>query len=220
MNLRILLHSAGFAILASALAGCVTNKPYDYTNYREHPPRSILVLPPLNNSTDVKGTYSYLSTVTYPIAERGYYVFPVAIVDQFLKENGMPTAGEMHQVPLNKVAEIIGADAVMYITLEQYGSKYQVLNSATTVRARAKLVDTKTGILLWQGEGVAQQNSGGSGNIIGDLVAAALTQAINSSKDEAHDTCRLANVELFCTKDQGLLYGPYSPKYGTDANPK
>ena len=218
MNLRILLRSAGCAVLASILAGCGTVKPYDYTNYREHPPRSILVLPPLNNSTDVKGTYSYLSTVTFPIAERGYYVFPVAVVDQFLKENGMPTAGEMHQVPLKKVSKILGADAVMYITLEQYGSKYQVLNSATTVRASAKLVDTRTGILLWQGSGVAEQDSSG-GSLIGDLVAAAVTQAISSGTDAAHQTCQAANLEMFCTKNYGLLYGPYSPKYGTDANP-
>ena len=220
MNQRILLRLAGCAVLASILAGCASPKPYDYTNYRAHPPRSILVLPPLNNSTDVKGTYSYLSTVTFPLAERGYYVFPVAVVDQFLKENGMPTPGEMHQVPLNKVAEIIGADAVMYITLEQYGSKYQLINSATTVRASAKLVDTRTGILLWQGTGTAEQDSGGSGNIIGDLVAAALTQAINSGTDAAHQTCQAANLEMFCTRDYGLLYGPYSPKYGTDADPK
>ena len=200
------------------LAGCAS-KPYDYTNYRAYPPRSILVLPPLNNSTDVKGSYSYLSTVTFPIAERGYYVFPVAVVDQFLKENGMPTPGEMHQVPLKKVSEIIGADAVMYITLEQYGSKYQVLTSATKVSASAKLVDTKTGILLWQGSGEAEQKSSG-GSLIGDLIVAAVTQAINSGTDAAHGACETANVDMFCTKNYGLLYGPYSPKYGTDANPK
>jgi len=155
MNLRKLLRSAGCVILASVLAGCVTDQPYDYTNYREHPPRSILVLPPLNNSTNVKGTYSYLSTVTYYLAERGYYVFPVAVIDQFLKENGMPTAGEMHQVPLKKVDEIIGADAVMFVTLEEYGSEYQVFNSAIKVSVKARLVDTRTGILLWEGTAVA-----------------------------------------------------------------
>ena len=106
--------------MALMLVGCAAPKPYDYTNYRQHLPRSILVLPPLNESTDVKGTYSYLSTVTFPLAELGYYVFPVAVVDQFLKENGMPTAGEMHQVPLNKVRDIVGADAVLYVTLLQY----------------------------------------------------------------------------------------------------
>src|SRR5215813_13108465 len=116
------------ALVLPVLSGCAT-KPYDYTNYRAYPPRSILVLPPLNESTDVAGTYSYLSTVTYPVAEMGYYVFPVAVVDHFFKENGMPTAGEMHQAPLNKIREIIGADAVLYITLKQYGTKYEVITS-------------------------------------------------------------------------------------------
>lgn len=133
MNARGLIPWATGALAALLLAGCATPTPYDYTNYRLHPPRSILVLPPLNESTDVRGTYSYLSTVTFPLAELGYYVFPVAIVDQFLKENGMPTAGEMHQVPLNKVVEILGADAVLYVTLQQYGSKYQVIDRKSVV---------------------------------------------------------------------------------------
>ena len=81
--------------LGLALAGCQTVKPYDYTNFRAHPPRSILVLPPLNESTAVEGTYGYLTTVTRPVAERGYYVFPVAVADQFMKDNGLPTAAEM-----------------------------------------------------------------------------------------------------------------------------
>ncbi len=48
----------GVLLVAGALGGCATVKPYDYTNYRAHPPRSILVLPPLNQSTDVLGPYS------------------------------------------------------------------------------------------------------------------------------------------------------------------
>src|ERR1035438_1909787 len=91
--------------LTVMLAGCAT-KPYDYTNFRAHPPRSILVLPPLNESTAVEGTYGYLSTVTLPLAEMGYYVYPVVVVDQFMKENGMPTSGEMHQAPLDKIRDI------------------------------------------------------------------------------------------------------------------
>jgi hypothetical protein len=214
MNAWVFIRRMVGAFAVLLFAGCAAPKPYDYTNYRLHPPRSILVLPPLNESTDVRGTYSYLSTVTFPLAELGYYVFPVAVVDQFLKENGMPTAGEMHQVPLNKVAEILGADAVLYVTLQQYGSKYQVINSATIVQVKARLVDTKTGLLLWDGVGMAQQNSGGSGNIFADLIAAAITQAVNSGTDSAHDTCRPANQSLFCTQNYGLLYGPYSPEYG------
>jgi hypothetical protein len=40
--------------------------------------------------------YIYLSTLTKPLAEKGYYVLPVAVIDQFLKENGLPTPAEMN----------------------------------------------------------------------------------------------------------------------------
>jgi hypothetical protein len=203
------------ALLASVLllAGCQTVKPYDYTNFRAHAPRSILVLPPLNESTAIEGTYGYLTTVTRPVAERGYYVFPVAVVDQFMKENGLPTANEMQQAPLAKVAEITGADAVLFLDLKQYGARYQVLSSTVIVEVAAKLVDTRTGILLWEGHGLAQQASNGSGNILGDLIAAAITQAINKHTDKAHQVSRLANANLFYPEQTGLPYGPYSEKY-------
>lgn len=191
-------------------AGCAI-KPYDYTNFRAHPPRSILVLPPINESTDTRGTYGYLSTVTRPLAEMGYYVYPVAVVDQFMKENGLPTAGEMHQVPLQKINDVFGADAVLYITVKQYGSKYQVITSTTIVTAEGKLVDVKTGLTLWAGTANVQQSSS-SGNVIADLVAAAVDQVINSSTDQAHEMSSQVNVQLFMTKDHGLLYGPYFPE--------
>lgn len=190
--------------------GCAT-KPYDYTNFRAHPPRSVLVLPPINESTDTRGTYGYLSTVTKPLAEMGYYVYPVAVVDQFMKENGLPTAGEMHQVPLEKIRDVFGADAVLYITLKQYGSKYQIITSTTIVTAEGKLVDVKTGLTLWEGTANVQQSSS-SGNPIADLVVAAVDQVINSSTDQAHEMSGQVNIQMLTTKDHGVLYGPYFPE--------
>ncbi len=201
------------AVAALALGGCQNIKPYDYTNFRAHPPRSILVLPPLNESNAVEATYGYLSTVTYPIAERGYYVFPVAVVDQFMKDNGLPSAHEMQEAPLAKMAEITGADAVLFLDLKQYDSKYQVLASVTRVEVTAKLLDSRSGILLWEGRGYAEQGSGNSGNILANLVAAAVTQAINKKSDRAHEVSRAANVTLFDPEATGLPYGPYSAKY-------
>jgi hypothetical protein len=201
----------GLLLSVLALAGCETRKACDYTAFRAHQPRSIVVLPPLNQSTDIKGTYSYLSTVTYPLAEMGYYVFPVAEVDQLLKDNGLPTAGEMHQVPLNKIGEVIGADSVLYVTLKQYGSKYEVISSVTTVSADAKLVDVKTGVTLWEGSATAQQSSSG-GDPIAALINAALTQIVSSATDSAHEVSSMANAQLFLPKDYGLLHGPYFPK--------
>jgi hypothetical protein len=209
-----LARAVGCATAVVLAGGCVVTQPYDYTNYRLHPPRSIVVLPPLNQSTAVEATYGYLTTVTRPLAERGYYVFPIAVVDQFLKENGLPSAGEMHQVPPEKMAEILGADAVLFITVEQYGTKYLLLDSVTTVAARARLVDTRTGLLLWDGRRLVQQNSSaGQSNLLGMAIAALITQILSTTTDAAHTLSPMVNVLLFNQKDRGLLYGPYHPKY-------
>jgi hypothetical protein len=199
-------------LVATSLAGCATTAPFDYTTYRQHPPRSILVLPPLNQSTAVEGTYSYLSTVSLPLAELGYYVFPVAVIDQLMKDNGLPTAGEMHEVPPAKIGEITGADAVLYIVLHQYGSKFLLLGTTTSVQVSARLVDTRSGAVLWTGSALAQQNSSGnSGNLLADLIGAAITQIVNSKTDPAHQVSRLANAQLFGTAKRELPAGPYLP---------
>ena len=139
------------AAFVSASAACTTPAPFDYTLFHEHQPRTVLVLPPLDNSMEVDAAYTYLSTVTRPLAERGYYVFPVAVVDRMLRDNGLPGPGEMHQVPLQRLGEVFGADAVLYITLDNWGTSYHVIDSSTEVTADARLVDVASGTEIWRG---------------------------------------------------------------------
>ena len=68
-------------LLTLLLSGCAPKKSYDYTAFRQSKPKSILVLLPKNESPDVKAGYGVLSQVTLPLAEAGYYVFPVAVVE-------------------------------------------------------------------------------------------------------------------------------------------
>lgn len=207
----------GVLLLGLVLTACVTTTPRDYSNYRARIPRSILVLPPLNETADIRGTYSYLSTVTYPVAEMGYYVYPIVLADQLLKENGLPTPGEMHQAPLSKLRKVFGADAVLYLTLKEYGTRYQILSSVTVVVAEAKLVDTLTETLLWEGTLAAQDDSGknnSSGGIWGALINAAVKQVLDNSRDAAYPLSRVANRQLMW-ENRGLLYGPHHPKYGS-----
>ena len=204
-----------FALLVLASA-CVP-KP-DYTLYRSRLPRSILVLPPLNSSTTVEASYIFLSTASRPLAEAGYYVFPVAVVDAFMKENGLPTPDEMNGVSLKKIKEVFGADAVLYFTIEQWGQKYYVISSQTVVRANARLVDVETGQTLWTGKAQAVRDSGAGapGGIIGALVAAAIHQIVFSMVEQTHELARYANTTMVSNKDNGLLLGPRHPEYATD----
>lgn len=197
-------------LTALILVSCATPKNYD--KFRAANVKSILVLPPKNQSTDIRGTYSFLSTVTKPVAEKGFYIFPVSIVDQMMKDNGLPSANEMHEVSLKKIKEILNPDAVLYLNLEQYGSKFVVIESQTTVAASGKLVSTASGEVLWTGQivkTVSSSNSGGG--LAGMLIGAVVSQAVNSTVDHAHDVSIIASQELFMTEGQGLINGPYLP---------
>jgi len=205
---------AGLASLTS-LSACAP-PPHDYALYRSHMPRSILVLPPVNETTDVDASYAYLSTISRPLAECGYYVFPVAVIDAYMKENGLPSADEMHAVSLQKLREIIGADAVLYVIIEEWGQKYRVITSTTVVKARARLVDAATGETLWNGTAHAAQSSGG-GDPIGMLVAAVVAQILDSITDQAHALAGPANAMMIHNENQGLLYGHRHPRYDADS---
>jgi hypothetical protein len=131
------------------MAGCATKKPgWDYSAYKASKPRSILVLPPVNNSPDITATYSVMSFVTKPLSEAGYYVMPVAMVAEAFKENGLTQPSDMHATSPEKLREIFGADAALYITVTKFGVSYTVVNSETMARVQGKLVDLKTGATL------------------------------------------------------------------------
>ncbi|MGI4847512.1 MAG: DUF799 domain-containing protein [Janthinobacterium lividum] len=203
------------ALMVATLAACASSQSsYDYRALRASKPRSILVLPPENHSPDVRATYSFLSVATAPLAEAGYYVFPVALVDQTFKENGLSLPGEMFQAPLGKIGEIFGADAALYITIEQYGAVYQVIDSSVTVSASARLVDVRTGELLWEGRAKASNAEGrnnNAGGVASLLVTALIRQVAGNVGDPAHGVAAIASQRLLSGGPNGLLPGPRSP---------
>jgi len=145
ISIKWLVLAVGFLLLS----GCATQAKYDYSAFRESRPASILVLPPLNGSPDVNATYSMLAQATLPLAESGYYVLPVTLVDETFKQNGMTTPADIHQLPVTKLREIFGADAALYINVKQYGTTYAIVMSETRVTAEGRLVDLRNGRVLW-----------------------------------------------------------------------
>jgi len=199
------------AVVATCVTGCVLPSPPDYSAYRASRPRSILVLPPANESRSIEATYGCLSTVSRPLAERGYYVYPVGVVDQYMKHNGLPTAGEMWGVPVEKLHEVFGTDAVLYITITEYGTQHLIVVGSVTVALKGKLVDARTGATLWEGAGIGQMQLG-SGTIF-DVVLVPIEVVYANQTDQAHDVSELAHSAMFTRRQWGLLYGPYHPNY-------
>lgn len=213
-----------FKILIATVAillvtGCATKTPFDYTAYKESRPRSILVLPPVNSTPEVQATYSVLSYATRPLAEAGYYVMPVTLVAEAFKENGMTQPSDMHATSPEKLRQIFGADAALYIAISKYGTVYQVINSESLVAAQAKLVDLKSGKTLWTGSAQASSSEGNNqqqGGLAALLITAIIKQVVASTMDESHKIAGVATARLLSPGKNGLLYGPRSPSYGKD----
>lgn len=207
------------ACAALLLAGCVAPvKDLDYTAFKASRPRSILVLPPLNESPDVKATYGILSQVTLPLAESGYYVLPVALVDETFRQNGLTQAADIQQLPPEKLREIFGADTALYIDVSKYGTQYILLQSQTLVSVSAKLIDLKTGNTLWTGAASAMdQNNSSGGGLLGMLISAIVKQIVDTATDHAYGIAGTADAMLLAAgHHNSILYGPRSPKYQSD----
>ena len=71
-------------LLLLALVGCTKQVKYDYEAFRRSEPRSILVVPVANNTVEVLAGDLFLCTISEPLAERGYYVYPVNLVKETL----------------------------------------------------------------------------------------------------------------------------------------
>lgn len=198
-------------LLVTFVTACTQTRP-DYTLYQQHLPKSILVLPPLNNTASIEATNQFMHTITQPIAERGYYVFPVAVVDRMLRENGVVSPVEMRQVSLQRLREIFGADALLDITIEEWGTQYLVLSSTTTVTVAYRLIDLGSGALLWSGESSLTDN-GNRGGRLGDQLINSLIHAVSNTLSNPEEAlAREVNWRALANRNNGLLPGPRAQK--------
>ena len=209
------------ALLAIFFTGCSVKEPepYDYSAFLQKKPHSILVLMPTNDSTDEAGSAAVLANAVGPLSEAGYYVFPVALVNDTFKQNGITEPNEIVAVPLNKLDKIFHADSVLYINIKDYGTSYVVVSSSTKVVLEAKLIDIKSGAKLWEGTATAiEDSSSGQSSLLGMLVSAVISQVANTISDRSYDLAAMADAYLFSRNCHNcILYGPYSPHYGKDA---
>lgn len=197
------------ASLGALLAGCATT-PRDLAVFYAHRPRSIVVVPPVNESTELTAPNVFMTTITAPLAERGYYVFPVYLTQLLLQDLGLPEAGLIHQLPAQRFFELFGADAVLLITIKDWSTKYLVLASSVVVEMEYVLKDTRTGLVLWESSQTYHQSSGG-----GDLVSMAVSAALNALVMDYRPLAAQANHQVFLPP-KGLPAGPYHPEFGKD----
>lgn len=200
------------------ITGCTTTPGYDYSKLIAKNPRSILVVYPTSDSTDVYGAPAVLANSVMPLTEAGYYVFPVTLVNETFRNNGVTEAHDIQNIPLGKIKEVFNPDAVLYMNVDEYATNYVVLDSITSVKATARLVDADTGELLW-GKTAYTSNKGNSGGLLNKLITALFKHIFNNVTDQGFNQSMQTDAVLYspiAVIEPRLLHGPYSPLYRKD----
>jgi hypothetical protein len=193
-------------VTSTLLVGCQATAPKrDLAAYEAANPRSIVVVPIVNKSLDVDAPNYVLSALPVPIAEKGYYVFPVNTTKMVLEQEGFYEPERVHEQPPETIAKMFGADAVLFVTINQWDAQYIILSTTVTVDFDYRLV-SKTGEELWKNTQRMQYSPNSSnGGLIGMLVSAAIARAAPDYMPLTNQ----ANTIALRTGQNALLDGPY-----------
>jgi len=193
------------------LTGCATQQAKtDLSAFNAAKPRSILVVPAANKSLDVDAPNYLLTTLTVPLAEKGYYVFPVHTAKTVLEQEGFFDGDQVQKQPPEMLARLFGADAVLFVTINRWDAQYAVLSTVVTVDFDYRLV-YKDGTEIWKANkkmqySPQQQNTG---NPVANLLAAALTAAFERAKPNYLPLAQMANVQVLTAEPTAIPNGPY-----------
>jgi len=183
-----------------------------YAKLYNQQPKSILVLPAVNSTTSVEATDHFRYSITQPLAERGYYVFPVHLVDGFFKSENLSDAEIIRTIPVSKLKEVFNADAILYVDINAWDTGYKVVDSHVDVGLSFSLIDTNTEKEIWTNNAYAYSYQGLDGNNgIAGLIVSALLVAANTGTDYT----KLASVANNAGTSN-LPYGIYHSKYKQD----
>ena len=175
-------------------------------------PRSVIVLPARNDTTAVEAGRLFISTIAKPLVERGYYVYPPEIVAEILRREGIYDE-QAWDIPPQNFRRYLGADAVLYVRIENWDTSYMVVASSVAVTLEYRLVDTVSGETIWEDREVVARSSGDSMQVGGDAISWLIFSTVNATVTAlTTDYVTLAN-EANSLAVRDILPGAYNPSY-------
>jgi hypothetical protein len=202
-----------FLVLNTSCA-TIVSKGEEFPLMYDSPPLSILVLPPINETTAAEAKDYYSTTIQEPLVVNGYYVYPYELSNEILKLEGFSDSDLIRDAPLGKFKEFFGADAVLFTTIKKWDLSYLVLSSNLTISIDCELKSTTLDTTLWKYNGTIVVDLSGNKNQAGiaGLVAQAIVTAINSAVADYVPYARIANYRAMSS----LPYGKYHSRHLED----
>jgi hypothetical protein len=198
-------------LLVAVLTGCAgAPVKKDLSAFNTAAPRSILVVPAINKTLDVDAPNYLLSTLTVPLAEKGFYVFPVNTAKFVLEQEGYYEGEQVHRQPPEALAKLFGADAVLYVTIKRWDAQYAILAATVTVEFDYRMV-AKDGTEIWQANQRMQYSpqNNSSGSPLAILITAAINAAVTRAAPNYLPLTQQANQMVFVLGPNAIPNGPY-----------
>lgn len=173
------------------ISGCsqnknLTKKSKAYKGIYEENTSSILILPPINRTTNVEAKETFYSSLIVPITQKGYYVLPPLLSLDILKEESAYDAEMFLNNSMKDVGELFGCDAVLFTVIHDWTKS--TIGSYITVKIEYILKSTKTDEVLFNRIGTityTPPNYVSGGGLAGallsvasDMISTALTKEI------------------------------------------
>ena len=121
------------AILITACAPAKVAKKDAFPEMYNERPLSILVLPPINETTAADAKEYYLTTVAKTMSYAGYYILPIEVTSNILNSIGLHDTEIVNEEHLQKFREFFGADAVLIVKIVKWDTNYAVLAANVAV---------------------------------------------------------------------------------------
>lgn len=211
----IIISSFAMFFLSACAGRTVVTKSQVFAGMYEEQPKSLLIMPPMNESTAADAKDFYATTIEVPLAFHGFYVFPYELTSDVLKQQGIYDSELLYNMPLNKFYDYFGADAVLFTKIKKWDTSYMVLASSLTVSIDAEIKSTRTSRVLWKYNGTVVVDLGvgeDSGGGMAGLFAKAVATAINTAAADYTTYAKQANAGLIGS----MPYGYYHPGYLKD----
>ncbi|MBR5443822.1 MAG: DUF799 family lipoprotein [Paludibacteraceae bacterium] len=196
------------------LASCSMTQPVtrgeQYAKMYEEKPITFLVMPPINNSTNVDAKDLLYTSISYPLIEKGYYVLSPMLTMEVLKNESAYDAELFINGSLSMFQKYFGADAIIFSEINSWTKKgfgietdiHFIIKSAHTNEI---LFERSCDLYL----DLSVQSSGGG---IFGAAAALIASAVNTAVTQHIQAARMAN--RYIVRD--IPRGKYSPEYMTD----
>lgn len=181
-----------------------------YAKMYEEKPITLLVMPPINNSTNVEAKDLLYTSISRPLVEAGYYVISPLLAMDILKAESAYDSEMFFEAPLTAFQNYFGADAVVFSVIDTWAKKGMGIE--TKIRYVIRSAHTNE-ILFDRSCDLYLDLSIDSGNngLLGALVDLAAS-AINTAATDHIKAARKANY--FILRD--IPRGKYSPEHMLD----